>query len=184
MFRLLLINLAIAGIYVGLFAAQANAMSESLFWASLVFLPHGWRIVSFFLFRFKGLPGLFVGHLATCLIFFGNPAEIGLYVVTCLQGTLILPAFYLLLKAMGKDLLAIRPEYPVVPWTSFALLAAAATLLNGVSVALATSAFKGAAINWQQVGQYLVGDFTGAVLFIGGLVLFFRWQRGQQPSSV
>lgn len=183
MLRLTMINIAVALIYLGLFAAQASAMSESLFWASLVFLPHGWRIVCFFLFRFSALPGLFAGHLATCLIYFGDPTDLPLYVVTSLQGTLVLPFFYVVLKWLGKDLLATRPEYPVVPWTSFATLAMAATILNGVLVAAATASYQNSAINWTQVSQYLVGDFFGAVIFIGGLIAFFRWQRQRQSGA-
>ena len=178
MLRLVLINFLIAAIYFGLFAAQSVAMTESLFWASLIFLPHGWRLVSFFLFRFSGLPGLFVGHLATCIAFFGQVEEtIGLYIITSLQGALSLPIIYLALKSFGLDLLATRSDYPVVPWTSFAWLGALSTLANGVLVAVANAWFFNSAVNWQQAGQYLVGDFVGAVVFIAGLVFFFRWQR-------
>ena len=176
--RLLTINALTGLVYFLLFAAQSTAMNESYYWASLVFLPHGWRLVSFFLFRFSAIPGLFLGHLATCLYFFGQGSEnFWLYVATSVVSAGALPMFYLLVKASGTDLLAPRDEYPVVPWTFFAMLGLAGTLLNGTLVAMANAWYHVAPINWEQVGQYLVGDFVGAVLFVGGLIAFFRWQR-------
>ena len=176
--RLLTINALTAFIYVSLFALQAQAMDGNQFWASLVFLPHGWRVLSFFLFRFSAMPGLFVGHLATCFIFFGSIEENWpLYVITSLQGTYTLPFLYLALRALGLDLLATRKEYAVVPWTSFVGLTVLATLFNGVLVAIAGALYFDQPMNWEQVRQYMVGDMIGALLCITGLLLFFRWQR-------
>ena len=176
--RLLTTNALTAFIYVSLFALQAQAMDGNQFWASLVFLPHGWRVLSFFLFRFSAMPGLFVGHLATCFIFFGSIEENWpLYVITSLQGTYTLPFLYLALRSLGLDLLATRKEYAVVPWTSFVGLTVLATLFNGVLVAMAGALYFDQPMNWEQVRQYMVGDMIGALLCIAGLLLFFRWQR-------
>lgn len=176
--HLILINIITALIYVVLFAIQDWGFQQHSEVASLIFLPHGWRIVSFFLFKFKALPGLYVGHVLTCMIFFNDFNTYWLmYMVTSIPGTFALPAVYCLLKAIGYDLLATRPEYPVVPWSSYLLMGAIATAFNGLLVQLVFSLGRSAAYQWDIVFSYMIGDMIGFVTFTGSLLLYFRWQR-------
>ena len=100
------INAFTALVYFGLFALQLQSMSAGIYGVSFIFLPHGWRVLSFFLFRFSAMPGLFTGHLLTCLVFYGSVSDNWpLYLVTSLQGAYTLPLIYLVLTLCGVDLL-------------------------------------------------------------------------------
>lgn len=184
--RFLLITLGIAITYVLLFAVQDYGFSQNSKVASLVFLPHGCRILSFFLFKYRSIPGLWIGHYATCAIFFPDFADhMVLYAFSTLPGVLTLPVVYFVLKAIGIDLLAPRKEYPVVPWTSLVLLAAIATLANGLLTQAVYAIGRGVAYNLELMFAYMIGDAIGALLFVSALIAFFRWQRqrAQRASS-
>lgn len=176
--RIFTINAFTALVYFGLFALQLQSMSAGIYGVSFIFLPHGWRVLSFFLFRFSAMPGLFTGHLLTCLVFYGSVSDNWpLYLVTSLQGAYTLPLIYLVLTLCGVDLLKKRKDYPVVPWTSIVFLTVFATLFNGPLLEIANSVYFDIPPNWTEVEQYMVGDMIGALLCIAGLLLFFRWQR-------
>ena len=174
--RIFTINAFTALVYFGLFALQLQSMSAGIYGVSFIFLPHGWRVLSFFLFRFSAMPGLFTGHLLTCLVFYGSVSDNWpLYLVTSLQGlyaTTYLPGPYSLRRGPIKK----RKDYPVVPWTSIVFLTVFATLFNGPLLEIANSVYFDIP-NWTEVEQYMVGDMIGALLCIAGLLLFFRWQR-------
>ena len=178
MYRLLAVNAFTALVYFGLFALQLQSMNAELYGVSFIFLPHGWRVLSFFLFRFSAMPGLFFGHLLTCLVFYGSVSDNWhLYLVTSFQGAYTLPIIYFVLTLSGVDLLKKRKDYPVVPWTSIVFLTVFATLFNGPLLELANAVYFDLPPNWIEVQQYMVGDMIGALLCIAGLLLFFRWQR-------
>ena len=171
-------------IYVFLFAFQDWGFRQNSAAASLIFLPHGWRVVSFFLFRFRALPGLLVGHIATCVLFFPNFTEMPwTYVATCIASVTPLPLVYLALYALGWDLLAPRKAYPVVPWTSFALLGVIATALNGVAVSSVHLVTASRDIDVNQLVQYAVGDLIGMIVFVGALLFYFRWDRRRRLAA-
>ena len=178
MYRLLAVNAFTALVYFGLFALQLQSMNAEIYGVSFIFLPHGWRVLSFFLFRFSAMPGLFFGHLLTCLVFYGSVSDNWhLYLVTSFQGAYTLPIIYFVLTLCGVDLLKKRKDYPVVPWTSIVFLTVFATLFNGLLLELANAVYFDLPPNWIEVQQYMVGDMIGALLCIAGLLLFFRWQR-------
>ena len=165
-------------IYVLLFAVQDWGFRQNAAAASLIFLPHGWRVVSFFLFRFRALPGLLLGHIATCVIFFPDFTEMPwTYIATCVASVIPLPLVYLALRALGWDLLATRDGYPVVPWTSFALMGVIATALNGLAVSSVYVVTDGRDIDIAQLMQYAIGDAIGMAVFVGALIAYFRWER-------
>lgn len=165
-------------IYVLLFAIQDWGLRQNSAAASLIFFPHGWRVVSFFLFRFRALPGLLLGHIATCVIFFPDFADIPLtYIATAVASVTPLPLVYLALRALGCDLLATRPSYPLVPWTSFALMGVIATALNGIAISSVYVITDNRSIDVGQLLQYAIGDAIGMAVFVGALIAYFRWER-------
>ncbi len=175
---LLLINFMTLLIYVMLFWLQDYGFQQASTIASLIFLPHGWRVVSFFLFKFKALPGLWAGHIATCMIYFPDFAETPItYVMTSSASVAGLPLMYLLLKRLGWDLFAVRKDYPVIPWTSFMAMGLIATAWNGLAVSAAFALTSERAFDVNIILQYGVGDTIGMVTFVGALIAYFRWQR-------
>lgn len=182
--RFVPVTLFVAGVYVFLFWLQDFGFQQNSQIASLAFLPHGWRIISFFLFRFQGIPGLLLGHVATNALFFDNFATdpmIG--ITTSMASVAILPLAYVLIRKLGRDLLATRPEYPVVPFTNLLALGAIATLLNGVAVQSVISLLTGNPVRWDLVQLYMTGDLVGMLLFVGALIAFFRFQRRAALAS-
>ena len=171
------INVSVAIVYLVTFIFQLQVAGEYFQWASWVFLPHGVRLIAYFMFRWNGLPGLFVGHAIGGYLWLGDFFDhLGIYLLASLVGALVVPMAHMLLRTLNQDVLLPPLARGVVHWTGLWWLAVLSGLLNG----LLTIAVYSSLIHENQLQlslNYLVGDVLGASVFVLLLMVTFRLYR-------
>lgn len=170
------INVSVALVYLVTFIFQLQVAGEYFQWASWVFLPHGVRLIAYFMFRWNGLPGLYVGHVVGAYLWLDDFFDhLGIYLLASLVGTLVVPLTHMLLRTLNQDVLQ-APARGGVHWTGLWWLAVLSGLLNGLlTIAVYSSLIPE---NHLQLSlNYLVGDVMGASLFVLLLMLAFRVHR-------
>lgn len=176
MISVLWMNLLVAGTYLLTFLVQLQLAGEVFQWASWVFLPHGVRLIAYFMFRWSALPGLFVGHVIGGYLWLDNFFDhVGIYLLASLVGTLVVPITHMLLRTLNRDVL--QPlSRGVVRWTGLWWLAVLSGLLNGLLTIAVYSSLIGD--NHLELSlHYLVGDVLGASVFVLLLMFVFRLHR-------
>jgi hypothetical protein len=173
---LLWINLIVAIAYLVTFVFQLQIAGELFQWASWVFLPHGVRLIAYFMFRWNGLAGLYVGHVLGSYLWLDDFFQhLPIYLLASLVGTLVVPFTHALLRTLNSDVLQPRAN-GVVHWVGLWWLAVLSGLLNGIlTISVYSSLIPDG--HAQLLLQYLVGDVFGASLFVLGLMLVLRLQR-------
>ncbi len=170
------INVSVALVYLVTFIFQLQVAGEYFQWASWVFLPHGVRLIAYFMFRWNGLPGLYVGHVVGAYLWLDDFFDhLGIYLLASLVGTLVVPITHMLLRTLNQDVL-LPLARGVVHWTGLWWLAVLSGLLNGLlTVTVYSSLIED---NHLQLSlNYLVGDVLGASVFVLLLMLVFRLHR-------
>jgi hypothetical protein len=173
---LLWINLLVAGVYLVTFIFQLQAAGEFFQWASWVFLPHGVRLIAYFMFRWNGLPGLYIGHVIGAYFWVDDFFEhLGIYLLASLVGTLVVPVTHMLLRTLNQDVLK-PPARGAVHWTGLWWLAVLSGLINGLlTITVYSSLIED---NHLQLSlHYMVGDALGASVFVLLLMFVFRLYR-------
>ena len=127
--------------------------------------------LSFFLFRFSAMPGLFAGHLLTCLAFYGSVSDNWpLYLATSFKVLIrytSLPGSYSLRRRPIKKAKGL--SRCTLDFDSFS--DCICHLFNGLLLEIANSVYFNPP-NWIEVKQYMVGDMIGALLCIAGFCYF------------
>ena len=137
----------------------------TLTFASLVFLPHGIRVLSAI---FYGARNSFVYiFLASCLVFLlnGLPArtELTQFLQLLANASCVPIALVILRFGFGDDHISLSNVGPRT-WRSFVVLVIFSSLLNGVMQNLALH-FGGTGINdFSLLITFSIGDFIGAVI--------------------
>jgi hypothetical protein len=173
---LLWINVSVAIVYLVTFIFQLQVAGEYFQWASWVFLPHGVRLIAYFMFRWNGLPGLFVGHAIGGYLWLDDFFDhLGIYLLASLVGTLVVPVTHMLLRTLNQDVL-LPLARGVVHWTGLWWLAVLSGLINGfLTVTVYSSLITDGHVQLSM--KYMVGDVLGASAFVLGLMLVFRLHR-------
>ena len=176
MVSFLWINLIVAIAYLATFIFQLQIAGELFQWASWVFLPHGVRLIAYFMFRWNGLAGLFVGHVIGGYLWLDDFfAHLPIYVLASLIGTLVVPFTHALLRTLNNDVLLPRVN-GVVHWVGLWWLAVLSGLLNGIlTISVYSSLIADGHVQLSM--QYMLGDVLGASTFVLLLMMFLRVQR-------
>ncbi len=158
-------------LYVGSYQVVAYVIDPlqmyfgTLTFASLVFLPHGIRVLSAI---FYGARNSFVYiFLASCLVFLlnGLPArtELTQFLQNLANASCVPIALVILRFGFGDDHISLSNVGPRT-WRSFVVLVIFSSLLNGVMQNLALH-FGGTGINdFSLLITFSIGDFIGAVI--------------------
>ncbi|MEW9922527.1 hypothetical protein AB2B41_23270 [Marimonas sp. MJW-29] len=162
---------------------QGRFFPEITIFASLMYLPHGVRVLATWMMGWKAFPPLFAGAVLSEYLF--TPSEVSSLLQLAILESWVVGAIaalvaFELARAFGWDLYAGRRRS--LSWKSILLVGVGASLINSVGQSLV---FSGLIIPEDTVAvfaTYAVGDIIGLFVCMWLLMLVFRWIRlsGQQ----
>lgn len=158
---------------------QESALGEH-YVASVIFLPHGVRVLCAVLVGWRGVPALWAAHVA-CFYFLWRPGEdFGLLSVLAITGVSALSA-QVVWSAMSIAGLARAGENKLAAnWRIVIFLGAAASLLNSLGVVAAFNLIRPGFLGadaLHSVGLFALGDTVGVVALLFLLVGLRRAYR-------
>lgn len=157
---------------------QSRLIPEITPFASLVYLPHGVRVLSAWLLgRFAFFPLLF-GALLSEVLF--TPAGISnalspVILISVAVGASSAVLAFEIMKLLGHDFLANRTRR--VHWKELFIVGALASIINSLGQSLT---FSGVIVPDQSLAvllSYAIGDLIGLIVTTLALMLIFRWLR-------
>jgi len=157
---------------------QGYFLAEITVFASLVYLPHGVRVLSTWLIGPKAFLPLFAGGVVSALMFTPgalDPAWVPAVMKSTAVGALSAPlAFALLRLAGGMRISANRRR---IDWKSLVLAGVVASGINSAGQALVHGARFPSADAVAVVAVYAIGDLIGLLVTMVALMMIFRWIR-------
>jgi hypothetical protein len=143
-------------------------------YASLLFLPHGIRVLSIWLYKGRAVIPLFCAHLFIYVLFWlGEVSLTSLAVV--FVGTFCAPLAFILVGWIGFDVSVRNTE--IVHWRSILAVGFIASIINSLGNSLFLSPYIEPALHLATVATYLVGDTLGVFVLLLILLLGFRLTR-------
>ena len=157
---------------------QGILLPELTVFASLVYLPHGVRVLATWAFGWKAIPALVVGTGISAWIF--RPAEDwALIEPVLLQGILVgsVSAFmaFELARLLGFNLYFGGTRR--LKWKGMILIGTISSIINSIGQTLVHSGFVGLDQLPELLIIYATGDLIGLVTCIIALMFVFRWSR-------
>ena len=155
---------------------QVGLLPQTAAFASLLFLPHGVRVVSVWLLRGRALAPLFASHLCIYSMFYYN-AGIDLKLVGLVfVGTFCAYLAFWLFSISGIDLTI--KNLDIIHWRAILLMGFLASVFNAVGNSLLMMHSIDETLHIQTIVFYLVGDTLGVLTLLVMLGLFLRILRG------
>lgn len=144
-------------------------------YASLVFLPHGVRVLSLWLFKERAVIPLFLAHLFVYSLFWwiGESAFANLGLV--LVGTFCAPIAFVLVRATGIDISAKNTK--LVHWRTILLIGFLASIINSIGNSFLLSPTIHPSLHLSTAATYLIGDTIGVLVVLFILLFSFRLLR-------
>ncbi|EPX86971.1 MASE1 domain-containing protein [Salipiger mucosus] len=157
---------------------QSRVLPEITTFASLLYLPHGVRVLAVWLAGPRAFVPLYIGGTLSEVLFTahdpGHPGALVL-AVSIGVGALCAVVAFEAMKYIGQDLYAGR--HFRVHWTRLLLVGVIASLINSVGQSIV---FSGQILTGHfsaVLTFYAVGDVIGLVITTLALMLVFRWFR-------
>ncbi|MCW3783865.1 hypothetical protein [Defluviimonas salinarum] len=157
---------------------QARLFPDITAFASLVYLPHGVRVLAIWLLKRGALLPLCLGAFLSELLF--TPADVSLATDPVILASIAVGAAsallaFELMRGLGHDLYA-RPTFHV-RWQWLLLAGAIASVINsiGQTVVFSGSIQPGDAA--AVITTYAIGDLLGLIVSTLVLMFVFRWMR-------
>ncbi|ETX12927.1 hypothetical protein OCH239_15215 [Roseivivax halodurans JCM 10272] len=159
-----------AGFYVLAHAVTAGVVTplqsyifpEATVFASLLYLPHGVRVVSAWLFRWTALPGLILGAALSEWLF-TDPATlqnlIPVIILSILIGAISAPLVFESLRQLGAPAYA-KPGSPI-DWRALYTVGIVSSLLNSVGQMFVFDSMVSPAGAMLILSIYTIGDIFG-----------------------
>lgn len=176
--RNFLVEIALVSVlYVGAFAitfgllmpAQRMVLPEFANYASILFLPHGVRVLTAWLFGWRAVLLLAPGGLLTHAYLHGSAAFSIDYFFAAFFGIICATSTFWLFARMGMDFH--REQAKMISWREIVLAGSFASIINVAG----TSYFYGSDI--RSSSAYFIGDLGGLLACMVILMLGFRWMR-------
>lgn len=157
---------------------QQEFLSEVTIFASLVYLPHGVRVLATWLWGWKAFFPLYAGACISAIIF--TPADEHAIVRELLSVSIAAGALSALLafeamRLLGRDFYA--GGNTKIDWKGLLFVGALASVINSV---LQSVIFSGVILPEHAVlilATYAVGDLIGLFVSMIALMMIFRWIR-------
>ncbi len=163
---------------------QAFFLPEHTMFASLLYLPHGVRLLATWAFGWRAIPALFTGiYLAVSL--FSPSNNLGLLDPAVVTGITVgaLAGFcaFELVRLMGYD--CYFGSAGNLNWKAMIGIGALASVFNSAGQTFAFSGFIGMGKAPALIAIYILGDVMGLIVCMLSLMLCFRWFRGQSLTK-
>ena len=143
-------------------------------YASLLFLPHGIRVLSIWLYKERAVIPLFCGHLFVYTLFWlGEFSLTALALV--LVGTFCVPMAFVLVGWIGFDV-SVR-NTKIKHWRSILMVGFIASIINSLGNSLILSPYIEPSLHLSILATYLVGDTLGVFSLLLILLFSFRLAR-------
>ena len=163
---------------------QQEFLSEITIFASLVYLPHGVRVLATWLWGWKAFFPLYVGGCLSTLIF--TPEHEQALIQESLHlsvgaGALSALLAFEAMRLLGRNLYAGKSNR--IDWKGLLIIGAAASVINSV---LQSFIYSGVILPEHAVSTfmtYAVGDLVGLFVSMLALMMIFRWIRLSVRSS-
>mgnify|MGYP000323109562 CR=1 FL=1 len=160
---------------------QQRAMPDVTPFASLIYLPHGVRVLASWLLGWKAILPLFLGALASHIIFEPESMISHLsdsdffFLLSLMIGAAVAVCAFELLMLIGLNLYS--GPYRRVKWTGILLVGIVASVLNALGQSLAFSGIVLPEVVSQVFWTYVIGDTMGLIVTMVVLALAFRFMR-------
>ncbi|WP_108257867.1 hypothetical protein [Mangrovicoccus ximenensis] len=146
--------------------------------ASLLYLPHGVRVLSAWLLGWRAVLPLCVGAFLSELIF--TPAGMSgaaspVILASIAVGAVSAPVAFELLKLMGRNLYAGTGMR--IHWSALLVAGILASILNSIGQAEVFSGLILPGSSMAVLAVYAIGDLAGLVAATLVLMMVFRWMR-------
>lgn len=152
-------------VWVVVAPAQQELLPEITPYASLLFIPHGVRVLSTALVGVRAIPGLLLGELAGNHLLWGVTAAPALVLIS-LTGGLVCWLAFEMLRRMGVSAYYLKADSSPPPLHSILLAGIAASVLNAfLRAAVFESAIPPGDVT-AVIAACVTGDVTGLLLFI------------------
>lgn len=149
--------------------AQRLVLPDFANHASILFLPHGVRVLTAWLYGWRALVLLAPGALLTHAYLFGTEGFYTSHFFAALFGIFCATCSFWLLAKLGLDFRLGQSR--LASWREILLAGSFASVINVAG----TSYFYGFEI--QSASAYFVGDLGGMLAAMFVLMLCFRWMR-------
>lgn len=160
-------------------------LPEITVFASLIYLPHGVRVLCVWLFGWRACLPLAVGAFLSELMF--TDAGVRQLMQPVLMQSIAVGAVsalvaFELVRLAGRDLYAGQARQ--IAWTGLLAIGALASVLNSIGQSLVFSGLIFPEDQLPVLAVYAVGDLFGLLACMVALMLIFRWLRlASQPRT-
>jgi len=157
---------------------QEAFASDVTIFASLLYLPHGVRVLAAWFLGWRAVPALFMGAVASELLFTPSAVLSTLQPVVRVPsavGALSAPLAFSLAGLLGRDFHAGRGGLP--DWKVLLAIGALASVLNSVAQSVVFSGLILPESYLTVAAVYALGDVAGLFACLFALMLTFRWIR-------
>ena len=157
---------------------QRYFLSEITVFASLVYLPHGVRVLAIWLWGWKAIFPLFTGGMISSLVF--TPSEVlSLIEPVMLEANVVGATSALIVFGLASLIgLRLHAEHRTsISWKSLLTVGALASLVNSAGQ---TFVYSGLILPENILAVFLtyaIGDLIGLTVCMFALMLVFRWLR-------
>lgn len=163
---------------------QARILPELTVFASLVYLPHGVRVLATWAYGWKAIPALILGVSLSAWVFTPR-AELDFLSPALLEGIVLgaVSAFvaFEILRLAGYN--AYFGEARKLHWKGLIAIGALSSIINSVGHSIIYAGLVGPGHAVWLLLIYAIGDLVGLILCMGILMLVFRWSRLLRPRQ-
>lgn len=157
---------------------QEYFISEVTVFASLMYLPHGVRVLATWLLGWKAIVPLFLGSYISEILF--TPDHVRAIIepvvlVSISVGAVSALAGFALVKLFGRNIKA--SEKPTIVWKWLLLVGAVASVFNSLGQSIVFSGLIVPQDVFAVFATYAAGDLIGLLVTMVALLLIFRWIR-------
>ena len=149
-------------------------------YASLMYLPHGVRVLSVWLYKEKAVIPLFFSHLFIYVVFWLEGLTVAENIAMVLVGTLCAPLAFLFVGWIGFDV-SLRNS-KIMHWRSILLIGFLASIFNSLGNSFILSPHIEPSLHLLTASTYLIGDTLGVFILLLTLLFGFRLARKKSAN--
>ncbi|PRY71834.1 MASE1 protein [Marivita geojedonensis] len=157
---------------------QRRFLPETTVFASLIYLPHGVRVLATWAFGWKAVPGLLAGTVCSISLF-SSDHEVAYLSPQIIEGVVLGSVSALLAfefaRLSGHNLYAGQERR--LSWQGMIIIGALSSVINAIGQTVIYSGLIGFEDLGEVLVMYAIGDLAGVVLCMIALMFVFRWLR-------